>query len=153
MWVWAHETAPPDPAAVAAFAAQQRISEAFVSVPWGGPTAITHQCVAALRGKGVRVSALGGAPSWTVKDVAARTALPVEVDLSPWLADAHPAAFAGIVRRAGSVSLMAYRDRRRRPRRAGAGARFGRLGARRRPLVRWRRDPRLRALERPRRPS
>ena len=33
----------------------------------------------------------------TVKDVAARTALPVEVDLSPWLADVHPAAFAAIV--------------------------------------------------------
>ena len=52
MWVWVHEAAPPDPAAVAAFAAQQRVTEAFVSVPWGGPTAATHQCVAALRGKG-----------------------------------------------------------------------------------------------------
>ncbi|MGM1030781.1 MAG: hypothetical protein ACQEWM_13060 [Actinomycetota bacterium] len=158
MWVWVHEATPPDATAVAAFAAQQRITEAFVSVPWGGPTAITHQCAAALRGRGVRVSALGGDPSWTtgtdavtwmqrataawlfdgihldiepwtrpdwagrepellaglertVKDVVARTALPVEVDLSPWLADAHPAAFAGIVRRADAVSLMAYRDR------------------------------------------
>lgn len=157
MWVWVHDATPPDPAAVAAFAAQQRVTEAFVSVPWGGPTAITHQCVAALRGKGVRVSALGGDPSWTtgtdavtwmqrataawlfdgihldiepwtrrdwagreqellaglertVKDVAGRTTLPVEVDLSPWLADAHPSAFAAIVRRADAVGLMAYRD-------------------------------------------
>ncbi|WP_306232609.1 hypothetical protein [Agrococcus beijingensis] len=158
MWVWVQESAPPDPAALAAHAAQQRVTEAFVSVPWGGPTPATHQCVAALRARGVRVSALGGDPSWTtgtdaltwmqrataaflfdgvhldiepwtrrdwpgreqellaglartVKDVAARTSLPVEVDLSPWIADAHPAAFAEVVRRADAVALMAYRDR------------------------------------------
>jgi hypothetical protein len=158
MWVWVQEAAPPDPAALASHAAQQRVTEAFVSVPWGGPTTATHQCVAALRSKGVRVAALGGDPSWTtgsdaltwmqrataaflfdgvhldiepwtrrdwsgreqellaglertVKDVAARTALPVEVDLSPWVAEAHPGAFAGIVRRADAVALMAYRDR------------------------------------------
>ncbi|MCR8671593.1 hypothetical protein [Agrococcus sp. HG114] len=158
MWVWMHEAAPPDPAAVAALARAERVTEAFVSVPWGGPSTDTHRCVAALRGEGVRVSALGGDPAWTtggdavtwmqrataaflfqgvhldiepwtrrdwpgrerelltglartVKDVAARTDLPVDVDLAPWLADPHPREFGDIVARADAVTLMAYRDR------------------------------------------
>ena len=158
MWVWLHDAAPPDPAALARFAAAQRAQEAFVSVPWGGPTTDTHRCVAALRGRGVRVSALGGDPSWitgsdavawmerataawlfdgihldiepwtrrdwpgrelellaglerTVRDVSARTSLPVEIDIAPWLAETHPNAFSDIVRRAAAVTLMAYRDR------------------------------------------
>lgn len=158
MWVWAHEAAPPDPAALRAFAAERGVHEAFLSVPWGGPTRLTHDLVAALRGAGARVSALGGDPSWidgdaavtwvrrataawlfegvhldiepwgrpdwagresamlaglerAVRDVAAATTLPVEVDLVPWLADAHPQGFTAIARRSDSVSLMAYRDR------------------------------------------
>lgn len=158
MWVWVHADAPPDPGALGAFAAEQRVTEAFVSVPWGGPTPLTHDLVAALRGAGARVAALGGDPSWVdgdaavtwarrvsaawlfegvhldiepwgradwagsepallagleraVRDVAAATALPVEVDLAPWLATEHPQAFAGIAREADRVALMAYRDR------------------------------------------
>lgn len=177
MWVWMHEAAPPDPAAVAALAAQQRVTEAFVSVPWGGPTPATHDQVAALRGAGVRVSALGGDPSWTtgadavtwmqrataaflfqgvhldiepwtrrdwagrerelldglartVRDVAARTDLPVEVDLSPWLAEAHPRQFGDIVARADAVTLMAYRDRAADILASSAAARRAIAGAR-----------------------
>ena len=93
MWVWVHEAAPPDAAAVAAFAAQQRVTEAFVSVPWGGPTAITHQCAAALRSRGVRVSALGGDPSWTTgtdavtwmqRATAAWLFDGIHLDIEPW---------------------------------------------------------------------
>lgn len=178
MWVWMHEAAPPDPAAVAALAAQQRVTEAFVSVPWGGPTPATHHQVAALRGAGVRVSALGGDPSWTtgadavtwmqrataaflfqgvhldiepwtrrdwagrerelldglartVRGVAARTDLPVEVDLSPWLAEAHPRQFGDIVARADAVTLMAYRDRAADILASSAAARRAIAGARR----------------------
>jgi hypothetical protein len=158
MWVWVHEDAPPDPGALGAFAGAQRVGDAFVSVPWGGPTPLTHDLVAALRARGVRVSALGGDPSWVdgdgavtwarratsawlfdgvhldiepwelpewagdrerllagleraVRDVAAATSLPVEVDLAPWLADEHPQAFAGIARQTDRITLMAYRDR------------------------------------------
>ncbi|WP_404311710.1 hypothetical protein LG314_10180 [Agrococcus terreus] len=158
MWIWMHAGSTLDTAALVAHVDAQRIGEAFVSVPWTGPDAETHRCVAALRGRGVRVAALGGDPAWTsgsdavtwlqratasflfdavhldiepwtrrdwagrerellaglertVKDVAGRTALPVEVDLSPWLADAHPGEFDRIVRRADRVALMAYRDR------------------------------------------
>lgn len=189
MWVWMHEAAPPDPAAVAALAAQQCVVEAFVSVPWGGPTPATHERVAALRARGVRVSALGGDPSWTtgadavtwmqrataadlfqgvhldiepwtrrdwtgregelldglartVRDVAARTGLPVDVDLAPWLAGAHPRQFGDIVSCADAVTLMAYRDRASdiiassaAARRAIAGARKPyRLGVETRPV-------------------
>ncbi|QUW18539.1 hypothetical protein [Agrococcus sp. Marseille-Q4369] len=178
MWVWMHEAAPPDPAAVAAFAVQQRVTEAFVSVPWGGPTPATQRQVAALRGEGVRVSALGGDPSWTtgddavtwmrrataallfqgvhldiepwtrrdwpgreralldalartVRDVAARTSLPVEVDLAPWLAQAHPREFRDVVARADAVTLMAYRDRASDILASSASARRVIAGARR----------------------
>lgn len=47
----------------------------------------------------------------TVRDVAAATALPVEVDMAPWVADEHPEAFAAIAGAADGVTLMAYRDR------------------------------------------
>ncbi|WP_343920716.1 hypothetical protein [Agrococcus citreus] len=157
MWVWVPEAAPPDPVALARFASAQRVTDAFVSVPWGGPSADTVASADALRAHGVRVAALGGVEDWTgveavawmeravagwpfdgvhldiepwgradwagrerelldalertVHDVAARSSLPVEVDLAPWVADEHPAAFTRIARRANAVALMAYRDR------------------------------------------
>lgn len=177
MWVWVREDAPPDPAEVAAIAEREHVAEAFVSVPWSGPSADTHRIVAALRGRGVRVSALGGDPAWTtggdavawmqrataaflfegvhldiepwgrrdwtgreaellrglertVRDVAARTSLPVDVDLVPWLAEAHPRQFADIAERADAVTLMAYRDRAADILATSAAARsaLGRLG-------------------------
>lgn len=178
MWVWMHEAAPPDPAAVAAFAVQQRVTEAFVSVPWGGPTDATRDCLRALRAAGVHVAALGGDPSWADGDqavewmrrasaedgftgihldiepwtrpdwpgrerelldglsravgaVAAATALPVEVDLAPWLAQAHPRQFRDVVARADAVTLMAYRDRASDILASSASARRAIAGARR----------------------
>lgn len=157
-WLWVHEAAPPDATAVAAFLARERIHEAFVSVPGAGPSEHTRACVAALRDHGIRVSALGGDPSWVdgdgalrwmeravgalafdgvhldiepwgtpswpgneermlagleraVREVAAHTELPVEVDLAPWLAHRHPDAFTRIASAADAVTLMAYRDR------------------------------------------
>ncbi|SFS13950.1 hypothetical protein SAMN04487783_1735 [Agrococcus baldri] len=64
MWVWVHADAPPDPGALGAFAARERVTEAFVSVPLAGPDPVTRACAAALREHGVRVAALGGDPSW-----------------------------------------------------------------------------------------
>ncbi|WP_347756221.1 hypothetical protein [Agrococcus sp. ProA11] len=157
-WLWVHEAAPPDAAAVAAFLAGQRVHEAFVSVPGAGPSEHTRACVSALRDRGIRVSALGGDPSWVegrgalrwmeratgglvfdgvhldiepwstpdwagnedrrlagleraVRDVAAHTGLPVEVDLAPWLATTHPPAFTRIASAADALTLLAYRDR------------------------------------------
>jgi hypothetical protein len=158
-WVWVDEAAPPDPEALRALAARERLAEAFVSVPWRGPTAATDAVVAVLRDTGVgRIAALGGDPAWVDGDRAARwarravaagrfdgvhldiepwarpdwagdeqrmldgleraaretaaaAALPVEVDLPPWLAQTHPRTFDRIVRRADAVTLMAYRDR------------------------------------------
>lgn len=157
-WLWVHEASPPDAAAVAAFLARERVHEAFVSVPGAGPSDHTRACVAALRDRGIRVSALGGDPSWVdgdgalrwmehavgslafdgvhldiepwgapdwpgnegrmlagleraVREVAAHTGLPVEVDLAPWLAHTHPQAFTRIASAADAVTLMAYRDR------------------------------------------
>lgn len=157
-WLWVHEADPPDATAVAAFLSEQRVHEAFVSVPGAGPSVHTRSCVAALRAQGIRVSALGGDPSWVdgqgalrwmeravgslafdgvhldiepwgtakwagnesrmlagleraVREVAAQTELPVEVDLAPWLAHTHPAAFTRIASAADAVTLMAYRDR------------------------------------------
>lgn len=157
-WLWVHEAAPPDAAAVAAFLARERVHEAFVSVPGMGPSEHTRACVAALRDRGIRVSALGGDPSWSdgrgalrwveravgslavdgvhldiepwgtaewpgnehrmlagleraVREVAAHTELPVDVDLAPWLAQTHPRAFTRIAGAADAVTLMAYRDR------------------------------------------
>lgn len=158
MWVWVPEASPPDPAALAALAHRERVAEAFVSVPWVGPSDATRASVAALRAAGARVAALGGEPSWTdgdravewmrrairedgftgvhldiepwtradwagrehellgglaraVAGVASATALPVEVDLAPWLAEAQPAGFAAIASAADAVTLLAYRDR------------------------------------------
>lgn len=157
MWVWVHEAAPPDPAALARLASAQRVADAFVSVPWTGASTDTVACAEALRAQGVRVAALGGVDDWTgveavawmeravaawpfdgvhldiepwgradwagrerelldglertLRDVVERSSLPVEIDLAPWIADEHPAAFARIARRADAVSLMAYRDR------------------------------------------
>lgn len=92
-WLWVHEAAPPDAAAVAAFLARERVHEAFVSVPGSGPSTHTRACVAALRDRGIRVSALGGDPSW----VKGRDALRwmeravgsgafdgVHLDIEPW---------------------------------------------------------------------
>lgn len=163
MWVWVHADAPPDPGELGALAARERVREAFVSVPWHGPTT-TGACVAALRAHGVRIAALGGNPAWAedgdgsgagtaaawamratagglfdsvhldiepwercdwecreqvllagleraTGEVADAADLPVEVDVAPWIADEHPAAFAAIARRADAVTLMAYRDR------------------------------------------
>ncbi len=157
-WLWVHEAAPPDAVAVAAFLSEERVYEAFVSVPGPGPSKDTRSCVAALRDRGIRVSALGGDPSWVdgqgalrwmeravgglafdavhldiepwgtadwagndarmlagleraVREVAAHTELPVEVDLVPWLAETHPSAFLRIASAADAVTLMAYRDR------------------------------------------
>lgn len=63
-WLWVHEAAPPDATAVAAFLYREVVHEAFVSVPGAGPSKHTRACVAALRDRGIRVSALGGDPSW-----------------------------------------------------------------------------------------
>lgn len=158
MWVWVHEDVPPDPDAIGAFAARERVSEAFVSVPWTGPSELTRRVVAALRARDVGVAALGGDPSWAenrdalawarraegsglftgihldiepwsrpdwhgrerellagvaraTRDVASASALPVEIDLAPWLAELHPQEFAACAGAAAAVTLMAYRDR------------------------------------------
>ncbi len=93
MWAWVPDEAPPDPDALARFAARQRVREAFVSVPWSGPTPATHACVAALRGAGVRVAALGGDPAWVEGGAAAAWATRatssgrfdgVHLDIEPW---------------------------------------------------------------------
>lgn len=93
MWVWVHEHRPIDADAVARFAQGHGVAEAFVSVPGAGPSAATRRCAAALRGAGVRVSALGGDPAWVEGDDAVawtRRALDsglfdgVHLDIEPW---------------------------------------------------------------------
>ncbi|WAC65252.1 hypothetical protein OVA14_07600 [Agrococcus sp. SL85] len=63
-----------------------------------------------------------------VRQVAAATALPVEVDLVPWLAVEHPRSFEGVARSADAVTLMAYRDRAAAVLAASAGARAALAG-------------------------
>ncbi|HLS46370.1 MAG TPA: hypothetical protein VK045_13145 [Ornithinicoccus sp.] len=93
-WVWVPETEPPDAEALARFARARGIREAFVSVPWHGPTDAVRATTAALTAHGVRVSALGGDVGWA-RDPAlaqawARRALVeprftgVHLDIEPW---------------------------------------------------------------------
>lgn len=63
-WVWLDDRRPADPGALARFALARGVREAFVSVPWQGPDGRVRATVAALRGAGVRVAALGGSPDW-----------------------------------------------------------------------------------------
>lgn len=156
MWVWVPGDRPPHSWDVAAFAASRRVAEAWVSVPWGGPDAVTRALVGDLRERGVRVGALGGDVDWidpsiaeawgsrvastglfdrihldvevwtredwpragadllnrlahSIDRVARATGLPVDLDLSPAAAVAHPSATLACVSAASTLTIMAYR--------------------------------------------
>ncbi len=117
MWVWNHEHAAPDPRQVASLAASRRVADAFVSIPWAGPTTATARLCSALHARGVTVSALGGEPEWAIRpqDAAAwaRRAVGggiafdgIHLDIEPWefgdwdaRADEYLAGVADAVRR------------------------------------------------------
>lgn len=91
-WLWVGKPGEPTPDQLAGFAVDHAVTEVFVSVPWLGPTAITHSHAQALRRKGVTVAALGGDPGWarspsTAQQWAQRaTALSdrIHLDIEPW---------------------------------------------------------------------
>lgn len=96
LWVWVNESPPPLDAELSTFCARRRITDVFLSVPWGGPTVHTRRCATALRVRGIRVSALGGDPSWVEGDAAVKwmqrsdqTGLfdSIHLDIEPWVRD------------------------------------------------------------------
>lgn len=117
-WVWVPESAPPDPVALAHFARLRGVREAFVSVPWGGPTEAVRAVAGALVAHGVRVSALGGDTGWArdsglAQVWAARACQEpgftgVHLDIEPWTLPDWPAhaepLLAGVAQAAEGVA-------------------------------------------------
>ncbi|GAA1465894.1 hypothetical protein [Microbacterium thalassium] len=93
-WLWTEASRPATPADLASFAARNMVRDAWVSVPWAGPTRATAAHVRALGGRGIRAACLGGDATWsTDADAAAAWAdratasgmfTSVHLDIEPW---------------------------------------------------------------------
>ncbi len=93
-WLWTEASRPATPVDLAAFAARNTVRDAWVSVPWAGPTRSTAAHVRALGGRGVRVSCLGGdatwstdadaAVAWAERATASGMFTGVHLDIEPW---------------------------------------------------------------------
>lgn len=99
--MWLDDRAPRDAEALARFAGDRGVNEAFVSVPWRGPDPRVRETAAALRRRGLRVSALGGSAEWAQQpELARQWALRantgtlfdgVHLDVEPWTLPEWPA--------------------------------------------------------------
>lgn len=101
-WQW---LVPRHPRGVVTFLLARHVEEVFLGVPWSGPDAGTALMASALHAAGIRVSALGGDPSWAREARLAgvwadRLGTPgahglfdgVHLDIEPW---ADPATWRG----------------------------------------------------------
>lgn len=116
-WVWVPEQNPPDPKALARFAQDFGVREAYVSVPWQGPSDAVRGMARALRAKGIATSALGGDPGWALDPQRAviwakrahveRLFSATHLDIEPWVLPDWPARadklLAGVARAAAGV--------------------------------------------------
>jgi hypothetical protein len=115
MWAWGNPVDPAvdnrglgqpgmAPAAIAEFASAHGLSAVYLSAPWasneGAIATWLRDCVAALHGEGIVVSALGGdtawlddtalAARWVDDALAAADFDAVQLDVEPWVGQAEP---------------------------------------------------------------
>jgi hypothetical protein len=115
MWAWGNSVDPAvdnrglgqpgmAPAAIAEFASAHGLSAVYLSAPWasneGAIATWLRDCVAALHGEGIVVSALGGdtawlddtalAARWVDDALAAADFDAVQLDVEPWVGQAEP---------------------------------------------------------------
>lgn len=100
-WVWLDDRRPVSAEVLARFAQGRGVRDVFVSVPWGGPDRRVRETVAASRGMGLRVSALGGSAEWAQRPELAREWSVragtgelfdgIHLDIEPWTLPSWPA--------------------------------------------------------------
>ncbi|HCX85898.1 MAG TPA: hypothetical protein DHV14_12345 [Micrococcales bacterium] len=96
-WLW---QLPRHPRALVDHLLRERVEDVFLGVPWSGPEPGCAPTLAALKGAGIRVHALGGEPQWAQDPLLAREWAErlgrsrafdgVHLDVEPWASPAWP---------------------------------------------------------------